>query len=199
MSKSVKVFGLGFQKSGTTSLGHILEELGYKTAGYFQFRHLADNWDLSWDELRTIALSAAEDWDAAKDTPWPLLYRDLDIRFPGSKFIHVTRSPESWIKSVVMDFGGYPNALHKLIYGSAFPVGNEQAWLDRYMRHNQDVADYFRNRPEDYLHIRLEEGISFDVICPFLNESLIKRGNPKANTRFQKKLKMAWWRLIRKA
>jgi hypothetical protein len=198
MSSKPKVFGIGFQKTGTTSLGKIFDALGYKTASYHQFRDMADRDDLDWEAVSTRALTLAADVQAAKDTPWPLLYRELDAAFPGSKFIHVTRDPEAWIQSAVKDFGTHPNALHQLIYGCPHPQGYEAIWLDRYTRHNEEVAAYFKDRPGDYLHLRLEDGVSYEAVCDFLGEARVSTGVPVANTRARKKMKMLWWRLFNK-
>ena len=193
--KEQKVFGIGFQKTGTTSLGAIFDRLGYKVASYNEFRDMAGRDALDWPEVTERALKIAAGVDAAKDTPWPLLYRELDAAFPSSKFIHVTRNTDAWLASAVKDFQSYPNALHRLIYGSDGPMGHEIVWTDRYERHNEEVAAYFADRSDDYLHIRLEDGVTYEKVCPFLGEPLVGTGAPKANTRLKKRLKMAWWRL----
>jgi hypothetical protein len=190
-----KVFGIGFQKTGTTSLGVIFDALGFRVAGYNEFRHLAQRETLEIAEVEALALEIAQGVDAVKDSPWPIFYRQLDQAFPGSKFIHVTRDPKAWIASAVNDFGDRPNALREVIYGSRAPKGNEAAWLARYTRHNQEVQAYFAGRAADYLHIRLEDGVSYEKVCDFLGLPRIGRGVPVANTRLRKKLKMIWWRL----
>lgn len=106
-----KVFCLGFQKTGTSSVGLALERLGRSVAGYHPFRHLADQVDLDLERVWRIALPVAEAHDAAQDTPWPILYRRLDEAFPGAKFIHVVRDPGAWIDSVRTDFGNHRNQL----------------------------------------------------------------------------------------
>ena len=199
MTGKPKVFGIGFQKTGTTSLGTIFDRLGYRVAGYHQFRDMAGREAVTWDEITDRALSLAATVDAAKDTPWPLLYRELDAAFPGSKFIHVTRDTQAWIRSAVKDFGDHPNAIHQAIYGVPCPAGHEEVWTRRYERHNAEVAAYFRDRPEDCLHLRLEDGVSYEAVCDFLGEARVGEGVPVANTRLRKKLKMIWWRLTRQA
>lgn len=190
-----KVFGIGFQKTGTTSLGTIFDALGYKVAGYNEFRPLIGRDALTWDEVEARAMELAAKLDGGKDTPWPLLYRELDKTFPGAKFIHVTRDTDAWLKSATKDFQDYPNALHRLIYGSDGPLGHEQAWVERYERHNREVAAYFADRPDDYLHIRLEDGVTYEKVCGFLGEPLVGTGAPKANTYTKKRFKTFWWKL----
>lgn len=191
---SDKVFGVGFQKSGTTTLGSMLSTLGYKVAGYHSFRDFAYYSDLTWDILETRALEVMENYNAAKDTPWPLLYPLLDRHFPGSKFIHVIRDPEAWVASAVRDFADHPNAVHRLIYGSPYPEGHEQVWLERYTRHNAETAAYFKGRDNDYLQLHLEE-LNYVRLCSFLGKPLISSEPPQANTRLKKKLKMLWWKV----
>lgn len=192
-----KTFGIGFQKTGTTTLGVIFDRLGYRTAGYHQFRNLAGREEVTMEEIERQALDIARDHNAAKDTPWPVLYRSLDQAFPGSKFIHVTREPRAWISSAVKDFGSNTNSIHQAIYGVPCPAGHEDVWLERYERHNREVRDYFAGRPEDCLFLRLDE-VTFENVCDFLGEPRVGEGAPRANTRLKKKLKMAWWRLARR-
>jgi hypothetical protein len=193
-----KVFGIGFQKTGTTTLGAMLGRLGYDVAGYHQFRDMAGRADLGWEEVRARGLDLARTHDAAKDTPWPLLYADLDRAFPGARFVHVVREPEAWIRSVVADFKRSDNALHRLIYGVPYPEGHEEVWLERYARHNAEVEAHFAGRPQDYLRLRLEDGLSFSAICPFLGHPVLEDAAPVANTRLKKRAKSLWWRVKRK-
>lgn len=193
-----KVFCVGLQKTGTSSLTVMLNKLGYDIVGYQQFRQFADDPNLTLEELETHALSVAQTKTAAKDTPWPVLYKSLDRAFPGSKFIHVIRNPESWIKSAVNDFGETHNEIHRAIYGVPYPKGHEDIWLEYYNRHNQEVAEYFSDRPDDYLQMALETELSYERVCTFLGKPIIDAHVPKANRRLKKKALLAWRRLLEK-
>jgi hypothetical protein len=192
-----KVFGIGFQKTGTTTLGLMFDKLGYRLAGYNEFRHLAARESLNLAEVEALAIKVARGVDAAKDTPWPILYRTLDRTFPGSKFIHVVRDSKAWINSAVKDFGAHSNALHQVIYGSPCPKGHEADWVARYERHNAEVRDYFADRPDDCLFLSLESDLDVARICDFLGETHVAMSVPRANTRLKKKVKTAWWRLTK--
>jgi hypothetical protein len=192
--KPHKVFGIGFHKTGTTTLGVILDRLGYRLAGFDEFRELARRESLEFGEVEERALEIAQNVDAAKDSPWPILYQSLDRAFPGAKFIHVTRDTDAWIDSVVKDFGEHPNALREVIYGCRYPKGNEAIWIDRYERHNAEVREYFADRPDDCLFFKLEDGLDVAHICSFLGEPEVKMEPPRANTRMRKNLKKLWWR-----
>ena len=194
--KPRKVFCLGFQKTGTSSLGLALEKLGYRVQGYYPFHDLARKEGLTWNEIRDRALNLAKDADAAQDTPWPLLYRELDTAVPGSRFILIIRDRDAWIKSAVKDFGSHPNAIHNLIYGVPFPIGHEKVWLDRYDRHNAEVQTYFADRPDDFISLHLDAGqVNWETVCEFLNEPVPPIAWPHANTHQAKKLKMKYYRL----
>jgi Sulfotransferase domain len=195
--KDTKVFCLGFHKTGTTSLRVALQTLGYTVAGYNEFRHLAQKADLTRDEVVRTALAAARKFDAAQDSPWPVLYRELDAAFPGSKFIHVRRNPEAWIASAVADFGDQPNQIRRITYGTLSPRGNEAAWLDRYARHNAEAQDWFKGRLQDYLPLDLDAGeVGWERICPFLGEPVPDMPWPHVNSRRSKKVRMFLNRVV---
>lgn len=191
-----KVFCIGFHKTGTTSLHTALEHLGYRCAGYDQFRDLAKRPAVTRDEVLARAIPLMAEYDAAKDSPWPVLYRELDAAFPGSKFIHVERDAQAWINSAVRDFGNYPNAIRQLVYGHPFPKGYEAVWLERYTWHNEEVRAYFADRPEDFLSLPLSE-IGWAPICQFLDEPLPNRPWPHAN-QHQGKTLQKWMRRLKR-
>lgn len=64
-----KVFYIGFQKTGTSSLGIALEHLGYRVAGFYPFRDLAAETDVTHEELLERAKEVAQNVDAAQDMP----------------------------------------------------------------------------------------------------------------------------------
>ena len=86
---STKVFGVGWAKTGTTTLGRCFEILGLSHKS--QDLNLVRNLDQ--------ALTVARLYDSFEDWPWPLFYKQLDKRFPGSKFVLTTRNSNRWLKS----------------------------------------------------------------------------------------------------
>ena len=189
--KPNKIFGIGFQKTGTSSLGIALDILGYNVCGYNPFRPYANSKDLSSEILLEKCYQLAENHDAFKDTPWPIFYQELDQKYPNSKFILVVRNTSSWIDSTVRDFGEYPNAIHQLIYGVSYPKTNESVWIERYEQHNQEVIDYFQNRSDDFLVLNLSQSELFwEKICTFLDLEIPNQPWPRANTRMNKKYRL---------
>lgn len=190
-----KVFCVGFQKTGTSSLGLALAQLGSRVTGYHPFRHLAAQPDLDMETVWEVARPVAEAHDAAKDTPWPVLYRQLDEAFPNAKFVHIVRDPDSWIRSVVKDFGNHHNEIHRLIYGSDCPVGYESEWLTRYDRHNREVLEYFSGRSDDFVSLDMTKGeVNWANLCDFLGCPMPDTPWPHANTWRAKRRNLFWWR-----
>lgn len=191
-----KIFCIGFQKTGTTSLGMALGRMGYNVQGYYPFRDLAGVEGLAMETVWTRAVELLDRFDAFKDTPWPVLYQRLDAEIPDAKFIHVVRDRDRWIESVVNDFGAYPNEIHRLIYGSPFPVGYEDAWLARYDRHNAEVCAHFEGRPDRFVSLDMSQGeLTYDSLSRFLCRPAPGTPWPHANSRSAKRRNMMIWRL----
>lgn len=175
--KDHKVFGVGFQKTGTTSLGRALEILGYRVC---DVRGAYDP-NIA-DKALDIALSELPHFDAFEDNPWPLLYEEMDQRVDDAKFILTTRPVDEWIKSVTRFFDDQPIPIHDWIYGEPVPHGNEDLYVERYQAHNEEVLDYFEGR-DDFLVFRIAEGEGWEKLCPFLDEPRPRISFPHSNAR----------------
>jgi len=190
-----KIFCIGFQKTGTTSLGEAFEKLGYKVCGVYHELLPA----LVKGDFQKIN-DVVEPYDVCKDNPWPVVYQQLDQYFPGSKFILTIRNEAAWIKSVVNHFDSKPSDMIRYIYGVPFPVGHEEIFLNRYRKHNQDVIDYFKNRPGDLLIMDLEKEDVWGKLCPFLQIPIPSFPFPHANKGAYTKAGKGWqyvWKRVR--
>jgi hypothetical protein len=185
-----KIFCIGFQKTGTTSLGEAFEKLGYKVCGVYH-ELLPDLVKGDFEKIKDVA----EGYDVCKDNPWPVLYQRLDQFFPGSKFILTIRDEKAWIKSVVNHFDSKPSEMIRFIYGVSFPTGNEELFLNRYRKHNQDVIDYFKNRPGDLLIIDLEKEDAWKKLCALLQFPVPSFPFPHAN-KGAYTLPGKWWQYV---
>jgi len=159
-----KVFGVGFHKTGTSSLGRALRRLGYRVCGPVG---VSRN-DIS-SVAKRLAFEKIEEYDAFQDNPWPVLYKELDEHCEKSKFILTIREREEWIESIVSHFGGTSTPMRKWIYGEGDPLGNEKIYLDEYRSHNKKVKEYFQGRPGDLLTLRVTDGEGWDKLCSFLD------------------------------
>jgi hypothetical protein len=174
----MKIFGIGLNKTGTTTLGLCLQHFGY--------RHTTSNLELTRmverNELESV-LRFAEEYDSFEDWPWPLIYREVDERFPGSKFIlTVRRTPETWLRSLQKHalLTG-PTEFRRIAYGFSTPDGHEAEHLARYEEHNRSVRRYFADRPLDFLEICWETGSGWAQLADFLGHETPNLPLPHAN------------------
>lgn len=177
-----KVFCIGFHKTGTTSLEVALGALGYRVTG--PNGHLDP--DIEKNAL-TVAYDLVEQYDAFQDNPWPILYKELDAKYPGSKFILTLRDSQSWIRSQVKYFGRRETPMRNWIYGVGNPEGNEAVYVERFEAHNREVLDYFRDRSDDLLVMDLAKGDGWEKLCPFLNLTVPVTPFPHTNKTVEKK------------
>ena len=56
----------------------------------------------------------------------------------------------------------------KTVYGHAWPQGHKDAFVKRYIDHNEDVVQYFAERPDDLLTNCWETGDDASTVARFL-------------------------------
>lgn len=152
-----KIFCVGFHRTGTCSLRDALEILGYKVCGPV--------WKIDERLVRSF--------DAFQDMPWPLYYELLDQKCQNSKFILTIRNSESWINSCIRKFGGKKIKMHEIIYGGAGnPIYDEDRWIKKYEQNNESILEYFKDRPDDLLVLRITQGEGWEKLCPFLGHKI---------------------------
>ncbi len=120
------------------------------------------------DYARLIQIMSA--FDSFEDWPWPLVYREIDRAFPGSRFILTMRSsPDVWYDSLcrLAEMVG-PTEYRKIVYGHAMPQGHKSDYIAVYERHNEEVQEYFSSRPGQLLVVSWDKGDGWDELCGFL-------------------------------
>jgi hypothetical protein len=172
-----KVFCIGFHKTGTTTMRDALAILGYRVTGPDGIHDpdIARNLD-------SLVEMLARKHDAFQDNPWPLVYRKMDGLYPGSRFILTVRDPDAWLESAVRHFGDFKTPMRELIYGVASPRGHEAVYRERMVRHNEEVLDYFKDRPGDLLVLDVAREGNWQKLCGFLGEPVPAARFPHANT-----------------
>lgn len=174
-----------------------LTHLGYSVTGVF-------GKDVTLGELRRTyverGLELAGRFDAVEDMPWPLLFRELDSAFPGSKFILTVRDTERWYTSIANHFGSNPNHVEQLTYGedAPHPVGHEERYKSVYEAHNEAVRTYFADRPGDLLEFWLERGDGWPELAGFLGVKDHPDG-PFVHTNSRSQRRSLYYRLRAKA
>jgi hypothetical protein len=189
-----KVFGIGFNKTGTTSLAAALARLGYRVAPQSPAVRLFDQvWHHQHcDEL----LRFCQHYDAFQDIPFsmPGVYRLIDAAFPKAKFILTTRAnADIWFDSLYrftaqqyQQFHGvaptleamqqYPVGTDWIVYkvhrfvfeAGKYGLWNRERYQGVYERHNAGARDYFRDRPTDFLELDVAGADALDRLSTFL-------------------------------
>lgn len=107
-----KVFGIGFNKTGSTSLEAILSTLGFRMPNQQEQEVLLVK-QLHKGNFQPF-LNFVKNYDAFQDMPFSqgYCYIQADALFPSSKFILTVRDPEEWYESMSRFYGkiwGIPN------------------------------------------------------------------------------------------
>lgn len=169
-----KIFGTGLSRTGTTSLHEALKALGIFSTHHapFLFPAIKDN---------VKALDSILEYDAFIDTPFSYLFKELDIAYPGSKFIHTERDATSWINSFKWLLGNSSTPMSRWFYGTE--NGNTDKYVERYVAHQAEVKEYFQDRPQDFLILNLGEGNGWQKLCDFLDKPIPAEAYPTLHTR----------------
>ncbi len=173
-----KIIGVGFQKTGTSTLREALKILGY-TVKDTSSRPIIPIIKGNYGKV----LRMIKNYDAIEDTPWYMIYKELDALIPGSKFILTIRDEESWYKSVSRQIGDLRSPQLEWIYGrgKGLPKDDKANTIQVYSDHNKEVMEYFKDRPEDLLVLDFTKGDKWEKLCAFLNKEVPAVAFPHAN------------------
>ncbi|WP_158860505.1 sulfotransferase [Lunatibacter salilacus] len=190
-----KIFVIGFNKTGTTTIKKVLYDFGFKIGN----QPIAEILGLEWGKTGNYQkiINYCHSADAFQDSPFsrPTLYEKLDLAFPNSKFILTVRDDENeWFNSLVRfhtmlwssnkNFPPTPEDLEQAIYRyKGMPLDSKkiffkypdvalydkQYYIKNYLQHNKDVENYFFNRPNDLIKVNVSHQEDFNRIVEFLN------------------------------
>jgi len=164
-----KVFGIGLNKTGTSSLKMAMGMLGYHTTGSNkQLLRAVRRGDIA------PAIEHTRHYDSFQDWPYPLIFRELHEEYGDRAHYILTRrvSFEKWFASVENHarssrlFSG-----QRLAYGYHRPFGRRREYEEIYHTHNEAVRDYFSagaGAGAPFLEMCLDDGDGWEKLCPFL-------------------------------
>ena len=155
----MKVVGVGLGRTGTMSLKHALNKLGYKTFHtdemFFHYKifgmFLQDVFAYPPATGEQVVRPPsdfeliAREYDATVDLPLALYYKELHDKYPDAKFILTTRStPEMWAKSWIVLIRDSVSLMPR--YVSWFPgvwkIDRYNRWLDAYLHQDLVFIDH---------------------------------------------------------
>lgn len=186
--KKPKIFGLGMSRTGTSSLGEALNQLGINTI-HFPYDATTQK------ELSSGAskLSILERYQGIVDISIVPFYKKLDVSYVNSKFILTLRNIDSWLESVrnslettMRNWNAYELQYRKFfrfinnrVYGSC--NFDRTRFAEAFHSHVEDVTSYFHERPADLLIMNFADGDNWRKLCPFLGVPEPKTPFPRTN------------------
>lgn len=185
-----KIFCIGRNKTGTTSVRKAFVDLGYVVGKQSDAEKLFPFYK---DRNFHPVVEYCETAEAFQDVPFslPYTYIALDYAFPGSKFILTVRdSPEVWCDSLIRfhsklyggniptlkqlknstyAYKGFMYDARKIVFGTPDDdLYNREIMINQYNEHNRTVMEYFKFRPDDLLVLNLTDRNAYFKFCKFL-------------------------------
>lgn len=192
-SKQNKVFCIGQNKTGTTTIEAVLKGFGYKMGNQVQGELLLESWYQR--DFKSIA-KYCKTAEAFQDIPFslPYTYQYLDMVFKDAKFILTERdSVEQWYESLTKFHSklwadgnripnstdlkqakyrqlGYAHKFMKYVYSTEDNEPYEASILKQhYTNYNENVKDYFKSRENKLIVLNVSKDDDFKRLCSFLN------------------------------
>jgi hypothetical protein len=160
-----RVFGIGLNKTGTTSLTRALALLGYST-----LHHDTDAEETLRRAHRegVALLTYAPEADAYLDIRAVEEWFDiLDQQYPGSRFVLTTRNVESWLHSREKHVLRNQARAEAGDYDGRWLVVDKEGWRREWHEHHDRVRAYFAGR-SNLLEMDITAGDGWDRLAPFL-------------------------------
>jgi hypothetical protein len=171
-SERRKVFCVGLNKTGTSSLGRAFQMLGLvpiaapsnrDPAAAGLARAILDAGDYR------PALDYARDFVSFEDRPWNVgeIHRRLDAEFPGSRFVLTVRDKARWWSSVRswLELKSQMRSTYLRHLGAS--ELSEEAFRAAAERYEAGVREHFEGR-SSLLVMDLEAGDGWEKLCAFL-------------------------------
>ena len=172
-----RIFGIGLNKTATTTLHEALTILGFRSlhwkatpddepADYAVFRAQEEGLPL---------LTYIAEYDAYSDI-WPLIHNFdvLDEQYPGSRFVLTTRDLNAWLDSRTRH-------MERNHTGAEREVDHD-AWRRGFKRHHRRVREHFADR-SDLLVVDFTRDPSWENLCEFLDRPVPDAPFPWAHRR----------------
>jgi hypothetical protein len=193
-----KVFFIGFNKCGTTSLHNWLKDAGIRS-----FHGGSDTIDCHTRILANIALGrpaldGLDQYDAYLDVrAVQEQFRALDRDYPGSKFVLNTRNVDRWIVSRLNHLNGGYVALMNLYYGVELSWSEWVArWRRQFTDHERVIDQHFGPR-RDSAYLRFDvEADKPSLLAAFLGLENAADEPPRENVTPSKHFGLSGGRIV---
>ncbi|MCJ8331460.1 MAG: methyltransferase domain-containing protein [Lentisphaeria bacterium] len=174
-----RIFQIGFNRCGTTSLHRFFEINNIKSIHWDDgklARKIYENYSQShslikgYEEYQSFTDMVYKDEHSVKEVHVDL-FRALYNEFPDAIYIFNDRNPTDWIESRMKKGRSAENAKCQL--GLKTDAELKAYWLKRYIDHKNDVLSFFAKK-ENFVHYDLDEPESFGMLIDTLNKNNFK-------------------------
>jgi sulfotransferase family protein len=179
----LKLFCIGLQKTGLTSLLHLMRECGFDARGN-DAEQRRNFFRRNYDQVLAYYDSA----DFFCDWPTPLMYKLLYEKYgPRARFIlTVRRDARTWFESLKRH-NAYAHPLknkHRLVFGRYYPHGFEEEHASYYNAHNEEAIRFFRQVGAEHqlLVLRVDQPDAISRISEFVGVPIQRREFPHRNS-----------------
>ena len=176
-----RVFAIGLNKTGTTSLDAALRLLGYRTL----------HWGGPEARRRVRRAMAAGEPLLDHLDPEPEAVSDLeevthnfelaDRQYPGSRFVLTVRDVGAWLDSRRQHVERNRRRKAEGRYQGRFLAIDPEAWAAEYRRHERRVRGYFAGRDDLLVLDVAGEADPWPALCGFLGRDVPDELFPHAN------------------
>lgn len=183
IAPDIKIFGIGLQKTGLTSLLRLLERSGINARG--------TNLTLRRKFARRRDYRGILNYyDTAQfhcDWPTPLMYKAAFAKYgKASRFIlTVRKDADTWFESLKRH-NRYAHPImnkHKWVFGRYYPHGFDAEHKAFYERHIREVMTFFEEQgaSDQLLVLRVDEAGAIDKLAQFLEIEIPFDAFPREN------------------
>ena len=182
----MKIFCIGYNKTGTTSLWSLMKNNNISVAECSGFESNVESYfNGNYDVFMDLINKNTSDPIFFQDVPFsfPFIYKTLDKTYPGSKFILTVRDNENeWYGSPHKEPDWIFRMLTETYKAPKNDIYNEKNLKNSYLNHIKDVENYFKNS-KNFIKINLKDhnviekienllGLNFEQkVVPYLNKS----------------------------
>jgi hypothetical protein len=169
-----KVFCIGSNKTGTTSLDSAMKILGFTSMPEeLAYEFVSQDADSKMQErnFRRLMSINAKKFNFFEDLPfgYGMNYKVIREFYPEAKFILTTRDADAWFNSCqrwiqMLDC----KSIYSWIWGIDFTVKNKKKIIELYQKRNSGIIKYFASMRTNQLFVLPIETASYDHLCKFL-------------------------------
>lgn len=165
-----KIWCLGLSRTGTSTFTEILNQVGYNHIHY-----------PTHEQMYSMSNDGGGDINVIPS------YKDLDAKFPNSKFVYTIRDKKSWMKSIEpylerkRQWKQSPAQvrIREQVYGDAF--FKYKLYSEAYDYWLEEFTNYFKNRPNDFLILDIIGGDRPKKLFEFLGRHYYPEYFPHMN------------------